>query len=151
MNHIEMYMRTVLAGTALAVVKSIHELLIVVFLLTLINWLVGIRSDISVGKKYSHKKTLKAIKESYTAVAVLFFTGVVCQLMAPDVDYTNLIRGIALVFAVIYAKNISRNLRVLQPRNEFVGFLNALLTMKYLKLLKKVDKEEDVDLKKPFE
>ena len=139
-EHIETYLRVVLAGAAITVVKDIQTLLIIVFLLTFFNWLIGLLAGmLKQGEKYSHAKTFKAFREMYTALMILFVTGLVCNLLEPDVDYKILIQGITVIFVIVYAKNISKNLKILQPTNDFVATLDKIVNVRFKKMHKKID------------
>ncbi|WAX17670.1 hypothetical protein PM708P4_00045 [Parabacteroides phage PM708P4] len=139
-EHIETYLRVVVAGAAVTVVKDIQTLLIIVFLLTFFNWLIGLLAGmLKQGEKYSHAKTFKAFREMYTALMILFVTGLVCNLLEPDVDYKILIQGITVIFVIVYAKNISKNLKILQPTNDFVATLDKIVNVRFKKMHKKID------------
>ena len=139
-DNIETYLRVVVAGAALTVVKDIHTLLIIVFLLTFLNWLLGMLAGVlKQGERYSHKKTFKAFREMYTALMILFSTGVVCNLLEPNVDYKILVQGITIIFVIVYAKNISKNLKILQPSNVFIATLDKIVNMRFKKMNKKID------------
>lgn len=139
-EHIETYLRVVLAGAAITVVKDIQTLLIIVFLLTFFNWLIGLLAGmLKQGEKYSHAKTFKAFREMYTALMILFVTGLVCNLLEPDVDYKLLIQGITFIFVIVYAKNISKNLKILQPTNDFIATLDKIVNVRFKKMHKKID------------
>lgn len=139
-EHIETYLRVVLAGAAITVVKDIQTLLIIVFLLTFFNWLIGLLAGmLKQGEKYSHAKTFKAFREMYTALMILFVTGLVCNLLEPDVDYKLLIQGITVIFVIVYAKNISKNLKILQPTNDFIATLDKIVNVRFKKMHKKID------------
>lgn len=139
-EHIETYLRVVLAGAAITVVKDIQTLLIIVFLLTFFNWLIGLLAGmLKQGEKYSHAKTFKAFREMYTALMILFVTGLVCNLLEPDVDYKILIQGITVIFVIVYAKNISKNLKILQPTNDFIATLDKIVNVRFKKMHKKID------------
>ncbi|WAX17403.1 hypothetical protein PM116P2_00033 [Parabacteroides phage PM116P2] len=139
-EHIETYFRVVIAGAAVTVVKDIQTLLIIVFLLTFFNWLIGLLAGmLKQGEKYSHAKTFKAFREMYTALMILFVTGLVCNLLEPDVDYKILIQGITVIFVIVYAKNISKNLKILQPTNDFVATLDKIVNVRFKKMHKKID------------
>ena len=139
-EHIETYLRVVLAGAAITVVKDIQTLLIIVFLLTFFNWLIGLLAGmLKQGEKYSHAKTFKAFREMYTALMILFVTGLVCNLLEPDVDYKILVQGITVIFVIVYAKNISKNLKILQPTNDFVATLDKIVNVRFKKMHKKID------------
>ena len=139
-EHIETYFRVVVAGAAVTVVKDIQTLLIIVFLLTFFNWLIGLLAGmLRQGEKYSHAKTFKAFREMYTALMILFVTGLVCNLLEPDVDYKILIQGITVIFVIVYAKNISKNLKILQPTNDFIATLDKIVNVRFKKMHKKID------------
>ena len=139
-EHIETYLRVVVAGAAITVVKDIQSLLIIVFILTFLNWLIGMLAGmLKQGEKYSHKKTFKAFREMYTALMILFITGLVCNLLEPDVDYKLLIQGITVIFVIVYAKNISKNLKLLQPSNVFVVTLDKIMNIRFKKMNQKID------------
>ena len=91
------------------------------------------------GEKYSHAKTFKAFREMYTALMILFVTGLVCNLLEPDVDYKILIQGITVIFVIVYAKNISKNLKILQPTNDFIATLDKIVNVRFKKMHKKID------------
>ena len=68
-------------------------------------------------------------------------------MLKPGIDYRILIKGLTGIFLIIYARNITRNLRVVQPGNEFVKVLNSIANSKYFQLKKKIkDGEFEIPL-----
>lgn len=134
----ETYFRTFFAVTVLAVVTDIRDLIFLVVIVTALNWLAGYLADRAKGRPYKHKKTMQAVKELFLANAILFFVALACNMLEPGMDYQLLVKALAGIFLVIYARNITRNLRVVQPGNEFVKVLNSIANGKYLQIKKKI-------------
>lgn len=132
------YFRTFFAVTVLAVVTDIRDLIFLVVIVTALNWLVGYLADRAKGKPYKHKKTMQAVKELFLTNAILFFVALTCNMLEPGIDYQLLVRVLTGIFLIIYARNITRNLRIIQPSNEFIEVLNSIANSKYFSLKKKV-------------
>lgn len=137
-EQLETYFRTFFAVTVLAVVTDIRNLIFLVVIVTALNWLVGYLADRAKGKPYKHKKTMQAVRELFLTNAILFFVALTCNMLEPGIDYQLLVKALAGIFLVIYARNITRNLRVVQPGNEFVKVLNSIANSKYFQLKRKI-------------
>ena len=59
-------------------------------------------------------------------------------MLGPGIDYQLLVKALTGIFLIIYARNITRNLRVVQPGNEFVKVLNSIANSKYFQLKIKI-------------
>lgn len=148
MEQLETYFRTFFAVTVLAVVTDIRDFLFLVVIVTALNWLAGYLADRAKGKPYRHKKTMQAVKELFLTNAILFFVALTCDMLEPGIDYQLLVKALTGIFLVIYARNITRNLRIVQPGNEFVKVLNSITNSKYSQLKKKI---KDGELEIPLE
>lgn len=141
------YFRTFFAVTVLAVVTDIRDFIFLVVIVTTLNWLVGYLADRTKRKPYKHKKTMQAVKELFLTNAILFFVALTCNMLEPGINYQLLVKALTGIFLIIYARNITRNLRVIQPGNEFVKVLNNIANSKYFQLKKKIkDGEFDTPL-----
>lgn len=147
-EQIETYFRTFFAVTVLAVVTNIRDFIFLVVIVTALNWLVGYLADRTKGKPYRHKKTMQAVKELFLTNAILFFVALTCDMLEPGIDYKLLVKVLTGIFLIIYARNMTRNLRVVQPGNEFVKVLNSIANSKYFQLKKKI---KDDELETPLE
>lgn len=146
-EQLETYFRTFFAVTVLAVVTDIRDFIFIVVIVTALDWLAGYFADRRKGKPYQHKKTMQAVKELFLTSAILFFVALTCSMLEPGIDYRILIKGLTGIFLIIYARNITRNLRVVQPGNEFVKVLNSIANSKYFKLKRKIkDGEFEIPL-----
>lgn len=137
-EQLETYFRTFFAVTVLAVVTDIRDLTFLVVIVTALNWLVGYLADRAKGQPYKHKKTMQAVKELFLTNAILFFVALTCNMLEPGIDYRILIKGLTGIFLIIYARNITKNLRIIQPSNEFIKVLNSIANSKYFSLKKKI-------------
>lgn len=142
------YFRTFFAVTVLAVVTNIRDLIFLVVIVTALNWLVGYLADRAKGEPYRHKKTMQAVKELFLTGAILFFVALTCDMLEPGIDYQLLVKALTGIFLIIYARNITRNLRVVQPGNEFVKVLNSIANSKYFRLKKEI---KDGEFEMPLE
>lgn len=146
-EQLETYFRAFFAVTVLTVVTDIRDFIFLTIIVTALNWLVGYLADRAKGKPYKHKKAMQAVKELFVTNAVLFFVALTCNMLEPGIDYQLLVKALTGIFLIIYARNITRNLRVVQPGNEFVKVLNSIANSKYFQLKKKIkDGEFDVPL-----
>ena len=144
---LESYFRMFLAVTVLTVVSDVKDFIFLVVIVTALNWLVGYLADRAKGKPYKHKKTMQAVKELFLTNAILFFVALTCNMLEPGIDYLLLVKALTGIFLIIYARNITRNLRVVQPGNEFVKVLNSIANSKYFQLKKKIkDGEFEIPL-----
>ena len=150
LEHLETYFRIFFAVTVSTAISNVDDFIMLVILLSILNWLAGYRADAVRGEKYSHKKTMKAVKEMALTSAILFFVALTCTMLEPTVDYSIVIKALTGIFAIIYVRNITRNLRIIQPSNEFVKFLNMIANVKYKNLKKRI-KEDDLEIPKTKE
>lgn len=139
------YFRTFFAVTVLAVVSDVRDFIFIVVIVTVLNWLAGYLADHRKGKPYQHKKTMQAVKELFLTSAILFFVALTCDMLEPGIDYRILIKGLTGIFLIIYGRNITKNLRIIQPSNEFIKVLNSIANSKYFGLKKKI-KDGEYDL-----
>ena len=144
-EQLETYFRTFFAVTVLAVVTDIRDFIFLVVIVTALNWLVGYLADRAKGKPYRHKKTMQAVKELFLTNAILFFVALTCSMLEPGIDYKLLVKALTGIFLIIYAGNITKNLRIIQPSNEFIKVLNSIANSKYFSLKKKI-KDGEYDL-----
>lgn len=146
-EQLETYFRMFFAVTVLTVVTDIRDFIFLTIIVTALNWLVGYLADRAKGKPYKHKKTMQAVKELFVTNAILFFVALTCNMLEPGIYYQLLVKALTGIFLIIYARNITRNLRVVQPGNEFVKVLNSIANSKYFQLKKKIkDGEFDIPL-----
>lgn len=146
-EHIEDYFRMFFAVTVLTVVSDVRDFIFLVVIVTILNWIAGYMADKKVGKGYEHKKTMQAVKELFLTNAILFFVALTCSMLDPDIDYATIVRVLAGIFLIIYARNIAKNLRIIQPSNEFIKVLNSIANNKYFQLKKKI-KDGDFEIPK---
>lgn len=146
-EHIEAYFRMFFAVTVLTVVSDVKDFIFLVVIVTILNWLAGYMADKKVGKGYEHKKTMQAVKELFLTNAILFFVALTCNLLEPDINYTAIVKVLTGIFLIIYARNITKNLRIIQPSNEFIKVLNSIANSKYFQLKKKI-KDGDFEIPK---
>ena len=144
---LETYFRMFFAVTVLTVVSDVKDFMFIVVIVTALNWLAGYLADHRKGKPYQHKKTMQAVKELFLTSAILFFVALTCNMLEPGIDYRILIKGLTGIFLIIYARNITKNLRIIQPSNEFIKVLNSIANSKYFSLKKKIkDGEYEIPL-----
>ena len=146
-EQIEAYFRMFFAVTVLTVVSDVKDFIFLVVIVTAINWLVGYMAGREKGEKYQHKKTMQAVKELFLTSAVLFFVALTCSMLEPTIDYTLIIKTLTGIFLIIYARNITKNLRIIQPSNEFIRVLNSIANSKYFQMKKKI-KDGDFEIPK---
>lgn len=139
---LETYFRMFFAVTVLTVVSDVKDFIFIVVIVTALNWLAGYLADRRKGKPYQHKKTMQAVKELFLTNAILFFIALTCNMLEPGIDYRILIKGLTGIFLIIYARNITKNLRIIQPSNEFIKVLNSIANNKYFSLKKKINDGE---------
>lgn len=142
---LETYFRMFFAVTVLTVVSDVRDFIFIVVIVTALNWLAGYLADHRKGKPYQHKKTMQAVKELFLTSAILFFVALTCNMLEPGIDYRILIRGLTGIFLIIYVRNITKNLRIIQPSNKFIKVLNSIANSKYFSLKKKI-KDGEYDL-----
>ena len=148
-EQIEAYFRMFFAVTVLTVFSDVKDFILLVVIVTAINWLAGYMAGRKKGEKYQHKKTMQAVKELFLTSAVLFFVALTCSMLEPTIDYTLIIKMLTSIFLIIYARNITKNLRIIQPSNEFIRVLNSIANSKYFQMKKKIkDGEFEIPKKK---
>ena len=147
MEYIETYFRMFFAVTVLTVVSDVKDFIFLVVIVTILNWLAGYMAGRKKGEKYQHKKTMQAVKELFLTNAVLFFVALTCSMLEPSIDYKLIIKALTGIFLIIYARNITKNLRIIQPSNEFIRVLNSIANSKYFQMKKKI-KDGDFEIPK---
>lgn len=148
-EHIETYFRAFFAVTVLTAVSDVKDFILLVVLVTFLNWWAGYMAGRKKGEKYQHKKTMQAVKELFLTSAVLFFVALACSMLEPSIDYSLIIKTLTGIFLIIYARNITKNLRIIQPSNEFIRVLNSIANNKYFQMKKKIkDGEFEIPKKK---
>lgn len=146
-EQLETYFRTFFAVTVLAVVTTIRDFIFLVVIVTALNWMVGYLADRAKGQPYKHKKTMQAVKELFLTSAILFFVALTCNMLEPGIDYKLLVKALTGIFLIMYARNITKNLRIIQPSNEFIKVLNSIANSKYFQLKEKIkDGEFEIPL-----
>lgn len=146
-EQIETYFRMFFAVTVLTVVSDVKDFIFLVVIVTALNWLAGYMAGRKKGEKYQHKKTMQAVKELCLTSMVLFFVALTCSMLEPTIDYTLIIKTLTGIFLIIYARNITKNLRIIQPSNEFIRVLNGIANSKYFQMKKKI-KDGDFEIPK---
>ena len=146
-EQLETYFRMFFAVTVLTVVSDVKDFIFLVVIVTALNWLAGYMAGRKKGEKYQHKKTMQAVKELFLTSAVLFFVALTCSMLEPTIDYTLIIKTLTGIFLIIYARNITKNLRIIQPSNEFMRVLNSIANSKYFQMKKKI-KDGDFEIPK---
>ena len=147
MEYIETYFRMFFAVTVLTVVSDVKDFIFLVVIVTALNWLAGYMADRKKGRKYEHKKTMRAVKELFLTNAILFFVALTCSMLEPSIDYKLIIKALTGIFLIIYARNITKNLRIIQPHNNFIRTLNSIANSKYFQMKKKI-KDGDFEIPK---
>lgn len=148
-EHIETYFRAFFAVTVLTAVSDVKDFILLVVIVTFLNWLTGYMAGRKKGERYQHKKTMQAVKELFLTSTVLFFVALTCSMLEPSIDYSLIIKTLTGIFLMIYARNITKNLRIIQPSNEFIRVLNSIANNKYFQMKKKIkDGEFEIPKKK---
>lgn len=120
----------------LTVTNDVMTFFVLIILFGTLNFIVGLIADLRAGGKYSHKKAFHAFFEYAIAAIVILFTAAAARLIEPNGNYTDLLRLLTTLFALVYSKNIIRNFKKIQPDNEFIAVLDILINTKYLDFIK---------------
>lgn len=120
----------------LTVTNDVMTFFVLIVLFGTLNFIVGLIADLKAGAKYSHQKAFHAFFEYAIAAIVILFTAAGARLIEPDGNYTDLLRLLTTLFALVYSKNIIRNFKMIQPDNEFITVLDMLINTKYLDFIK---------------
>lgn len=122
----------------MSVTNDVMTFFVLIVLFGTLNFIVGLMADLRVGKPYSHRKAFQAFFEYAIAAIVITFTAAAARLIQPGGDYTYILRLLTTLFALVYAKNIIRNFKLIQPDNEFITVLDMLINTKYVEFIKKL-------------
>lgn len=120
----------------LTVTNDVMTFFVLIVLFGTLNLIVGLIAGLRAGEKYSHKKAFHAFFEYAIAAIVILFTAAGARLIEPDGNYTDLLRLLTTLFALVYSKNIIRNFKKIQPDNEFIAVLDMIINTKYLDFTK---------------
>ncbi|MDR2003606.1 MAG: hypothetical protein LBQ74_11280 [Prevotella sp.] len=134
--------------------SPIHDFLLVVFILFILNFLYGLISDIARGGDFSFKKAFQSIWYVVGFMLLLFLTFGIGKKMHLDdqaiIDFTSWITWVVIYF---YATNILRNWKIIQPKNQVIAILYWVASVKFVEKIKylseyfknKSDEKETVD------
>lgn len=122
----------------MSVANDVMTFFVLIVLFGTLNFAVGLVADLREGKPYSHRKAFRAFFEYAIAAIVITFTAAAARLIQPEGDYTHVLRLLTTLFALVYAKNIIRNFKLIQPDNEFIAVLDVLINTKYAEFIKKI-------------
>lgn len=122
----------------MSVTNDVMTFFVLIVLFGTLNFIVGLVADLRAGKPYSHRKAFHAFFEYAIAAIVITFTAAAVRLIQPEGDYTYVLRILTTLFALVYAKNIIRNLKLIQPDNEFISVLDMLINTRYVEFIKKL-------------
>lgn len=122
----------------MSVTNDVMTFFVLIVLFGTLNFVVGLVADLRAGKPYSHRKAFHAFFEYAIAAIVIAFTAAAARLIQPEGDYTHVLRLLTTLFALVYAKNIIRNFKLIQPDNEFIMVLDMLINTKYVGCIKKL-------------
>lgn len=122
----------------MSVANDVTTFFVLIVLFGTLNFLVGLVADLRAGKPYSHRKAFHAFFEYAIAAIVITFTAAAARLIQPGGDYTYILRLLTTLFALVYAKNIIRNFKLIQPDNEFITVLDMLINTRYVEFIKKL-------------
>lgn len=120
----------------MSVTNDVMTFFVLIVLFGTLNFIVGLVADLRAGKPYSHRKAFHAFFEYAIAAIVITFTAAAARLIQPEGDYTHILRLLTTLFALVYAKNIIRNFKLIQPDNEFITVLDTLINAKYVEFIK---------------
>lgn len=120
----------------MSVANDVTTFFVLIVLFGTLNFVVGLVADLRAGKHYSHRKAFHAFFEYAIAAVVITFTAAAARLIQPGGDYTYILRLLTTLFALVYAKNIIRNFKLIQPDNEFITVLDVLINTKYIEFVK---------------
>lgn len=122
----------------MSVTNDVMTFFVLIVLFGTLNFLVGLAADLRGGKPYSHRKAFHAFFEYAIAAIVITFTAAAARLIQPEGDHTPILQLLTTLFALVYAKNIIRNFKLIQPDNEFISVLDMLINTKYVEFIKKL-------------
>lgn len=122
----------------LTVTSDVTTFFVLIVLFGALNFIVGLIAGLKEGEKYSHKKAFHAFFEYAIAAVVILFTAAAAHLIEPTENYTGLLRLLTTLFALVYAKNIIRNFKKIQPDNEFIIVIDMLINTKYLDFIEQL-------------
>lgn len=122
----------------LSVTNDVMTFFILIVLFGMLNFVVGLIAGLRSGESYSHRKAFHAFFEYAIAAIVILFTAAGARLIEPHGDCTDLLRLLTTLFALVYSKNIIRNLKIIQPDNEFIQVLDMIINTKYLDFIKRL-------------
>lgn len=120
----------------LTVTNDVMTFFVLIVLFGTLNFIVGLIAGLKAGEKYSHQKAFHAFFEYAIAAIVILFTAAGARLIEPHGNYTDLLRLLTTLFALVYSKNIIRNFKQIQPDNEFINVLDMIINTKYLDFIK---------------
>lgn len=120
----------------MSVANDVTTFFVLIVLFGTLNFVVGLVADLRAGKHYSHRKAFHAFFEYAITAVVITFTAAAARLIQPGGDYTYILRLLTTLFALVYAKNIIRNFKLIQPDNEFITVLDVLINTKYIEFVK---------------
>lgn len=122
----------------MSVTNDVMTFFVLIVLFGTLNFIVGLVADLREGKPYSHRKAFHAFFEYAIAAIVITFTAAAARLIQPEGDYMHILRLLTTLFALVYAKNIIRNFKLIQPDNRFISVLDMLINTRYVEFTKRL-------------
>lgn len=122
----------------MSVANDVTAFFVLIVLFGTLNFVVGLVADLRAGKPYSHRKAFRAFFEYAIAAIVITFTAAAARLIQLEGDYMHILRLLTTLFALVYAKNIIRNFKLIQPDNEFISVIDMLINTRYVEFIKRL-------------
>ncbi|MBK5720152.1 hypothetical protein JGH11_04625 [Dysgonomonas sp. Marseille-P4677] len=117
--------------------NPIHDFLLVVFVLFILNFLYGLISDLVQGSDFSLKKAFQSIWYVAGFMLLLFMTfGIGKKMHLEHQSVINFTSWITWVVIYFYGTNILRNWNIIQPKNQVVSLLYWVASVKFVEKIK---------------
>lgn len=138
-----------------SVLTPVQNVLLLLFLAFVFNFLSGLAADVHVNKKgFDLKKAFTAIKQLLFYFALVVFIDFGSRLMN-DLSISEYgVKWITYIVVYFYLTNIFRNATIVYPKNEAIKFMYDVLTTEIFQMLKnkfnalkEVRKENDEEKK----
>jgi hypothetical protein len=116
--------------------EPIYTLLVLVLVLFSCDLVTGLWKALKGGQRVESRKLRWSFGKLLSYLVVMALTFFTCEAMGLD-DATAISVVKVEVWCVVYVEGLSivENLRALNPRNDFLGYLHYLLSVEFLKVI----------------
>jgi hypothetical protein len=123
-----------LVSSVLAYLNPVGNMLICIISMFSANFIIGLLAGlIANDESFDHKKAFRAISEAVTYILLVAGTFTVSEKMGSKDGAISALSLITWAWIYLYLVNIVKNLKILLPSSDGIGFLYYVISMEFVK------------------